>query len=201
MTRLPQSLLVLVTVAALAYACTYAAEKEQDAPAAPGSEAPAFALKDVYGKEFKLADFKDKIVVLEWINQDCPVSRGAHEKKLMQDSYKKYAAKGVVWLAIDTTNGVQPEKNRVYAAQQSLAYPILHDTDGRVGRAYGAKTTPHMFVIDKGGKLVYSGAIDDRKDKNYVAAALDELLAGKPVSRPKTEPYGCTVKYPKSSKP
>lgn len=184
----------LALIGTLAYTQAPAAQRG-GAPAVIGSQAPDFALKDVYGKEFKFGDFKDKVVVLEWINRECPVSRGAHEKKVMQDLYKKYATKGVIWLAIDTTAGSDPEKNRIYAAEKGLAYPILHDPDGQVGRAYGAKTTPHMFVIDKTGKLVYNGAIDDRKNTNFVAAALDEVLAGKPVSTSKTDPYGCSVKY------
>jgi peroxiredoxin len=189
--------IVVATLGAAVYTYAPAAQKAgAPAAAAIGSQAPDFTLKDAYGKEFKLSDFKDKIVVLEWINQHCPVSHGTHQKRLMQDTYKKYAGKGVIWLAIDTTAGAQPEKNRVYAADQGIAYPILHDTDGKVGHSYGAKRTPHMFVIDKAGKLAYTGAIDDHKDKNYVSIALDELLAGKSVSNPETEPYGCGVKYP-----
>lgn len=161
-----------------------------------GSSASDFTLKDSYGKEFRLADYKDRVVVLEWVNQDCPVSKGKHTKKVMQDTYAKYVDK-VVWLGIDTTAGRQAEGNRVYAAKMGIAYPVLLDADGKVGRSYGARTTPHMFVIAK-GKLVYAGAIDDGKDggQNYIAAALDEVLAGKPVSKAKTEPYGCKVKYP-----
>ena len=163
----------------------------------PGQTAPDFALKDAYGKEFKISDFKGKIVVLEWLNKGCPISRGAHEKQEMQKVYKKYAAKGVVWLGIDSTEGAQLDENRVYAAELGLAYPILHDPDAIAAKAYGATNTPHMFVINKDGKLVYAGAIDDKADKNYVAAAIDDLLAGKPVSKPKTEAYGCTLKNSK----
>lgn len=163
----------------------------------PGQAAPDFSLKDAYGKEFKLSDFKGKIVVLEWINQDCPISRGAHEKQQMQKTYKKYAAKGVIWLGIDSTETVKPERNRVYAAEQGLAYPILHDPEAVAAIAYGARRTPHMFVIDKEGKVAYVGAIDDKADRNYVAAAIDDLLAGKPVGKPKTEAYGCTLKNSK----
>lgn len=184
--------LALATVGAVLYTYAPAAENERSAA---GGQAADFTLKDTYGKEFKLSDFKGKVVVLEWLNQHCPVSRGAHEKKIMQDTYKKYAGKGVIWLAIDTTPGNEPDKNRVYAADKGLAYPILHDIDGKVGRAYGAKTTPHMFVIDKAGKIAYNGAIDNRKDTNYVSAALDSVLAGKPVETPTTEPYGCGIKY------
>ena len=189
--------IALTTMAAVVYTAAPAAEKPNTEMtlAALGSPAPDFVLKDAYGKEFKLSEFKDKVVVLEWLNQDCPVSRGTHQKKIMQDTYKKYADKGVIWLGVCSTAGEKPDRDRVYAAAQGLAYPILHDVDGKVGHAYQAKTTPHMFVIDKTGKLAYTGAIDDRKDKNYVATAVDELLEGKPVSTPKTEPYGCGVKY------
>jgi len=160
-----------------------------------GAPAPGFSLPDTYGKTFTLAEFKGKTVVLEWLNQKCPVSRGKHKDKTMQTTYAKYADKGVVWLGIDSSHYLKAESNRVYAAQKHLNYPILNDPDGKVGWAYGAKTTPHMFVIDKEGKLIYDGAIDDKGKTNYVAAALDSLLAGKPVAKPKTQPYGCSVKY------
>lgn len=170
-----------------------AADEKPSAQAKIGEKAPDFALKDAFGKEHKLSDYRGKIVVLEWINQQCPVSKGKHTKQTMQESYKKHADQ-VVWLAIDTKAN-DPEKNRVYAAKMGIAYPILHDTDGKVGRAYNARTTPHMFVIDKEGKLVYDGAIDDKGETNYVDNAIHDLLEGKTVSKPKTEPYGCGVKY------
>jgi peroxiredoxin len=160
-----------------------------------GSAAPDFKLKDTFGKEFALSEFKGRPVVLEWVNQDCPVSRAAHEKSKMQNVYKKYADKGVIWLGVDSTQGMTAERNRVYAARMSMAYPILLDPEGKVGRLYQAKRTPHMFVIDKGGTLVYDGAIDDQKNQNYVAAALDDLMANRPVSKSKTDAYGCGIKY------
>jgi peroxiredoxin len=169
---------------------------ESKSKAEVGKPAPAFALKDLYGKEFSLSEFKGKTVVLEWFNVGCPVVKKAHRAHVMQDTYKKAVDKGVVWLAIDTTAGAQAEANRVHAVQNGLAYPILLDKDGEVGRAYGAKTTPHMFVINKDGVLVYNGAIDDKGEKNYVANALEALGAGKDVSPANTEPYGCGVKYP-----
>lgn len=177
------------------YSQSTAAPSKEDIKAKIGEPAPDFTLKDEYGKEFKLSEFKNKIVVLEWINQKCPVSQGHHDKQTMQKNYKKAADK-VVWLAIDTGKANQPESNRIYAAKMSLAYPILHDTDGKVGRMYGATHTPHMFVIDKGGKLAYDGAIDDKGETNYVASAIEALLAGKTVDKTKTEPYGCGIKYP-----
>jgi peroxiredoxin len=157
--------------------------------------APDFKLKDCFAKDFTGAEFKGKIVVLEWLNPGCPVSHGAHEKAKMQTIYKRYADHGVVWLGIDSTSTDNAEKDRVYAAQMGLAYPILVDADGKVGHSFQAKRTPHMFVIDRDGNLAYEGAIDDQKDKNYVAAAIDDLLAGRPVAKPKTDPYGCGIKY------
>jgi peroxiredoxin len=162
-----------------------------------GQTAPDFALKDIYGKEFKLSEFKGKILVLEWMNRTCPVSTGAHEKQQMQRVYRQYAGKGVAWLAVDSTEAAKAEDDRVHAAEYGLAYPILLDPDAKAANAYGARRTPHMFVIDKDGKLAYAGAIDDKGDNNYVAAAIENLLAGKTVSKPKTEAYGCGVKNAK----
>jgi len=160
-----------------------------------GKPAPKFKLPDVYGNEISLDQFKGKIVVLEWMNRNCPVSKGAHTRNEMQDTYKKYAGQGVVWLAIDSSYDTDGEANRAYAAKMGLAYPILHDPDGKVGKAYGAKTTPHMFVIAKNGTLAYNGAIDDQGDTNYVDAALAALTTGKTVEKSKTKPYGCGIKY------
>jgi peroxiredoxin len=187
--------LAIAATAAVIFLGQAAAGKGTPTKADIGAAAPSFALEDVYGKTFTLGDFKEHVVVLEWINQHCPVSHGKHKDGTMQNTYKKYADKGVIWLAIDSTYGAKPEANRVYAAQMGIAYPILHDPDGKVGHMYGAKTTPHMFVIDKKGVLVYDGAIDDQGKANYVAAALDAVLAGKPVENAKTKPYGCGVKY------
>ncbi len=191
---------------AMAIYQTVAAEGAADTKAAIGKAAPDFTLPDAYGKAFSLSEFKGKIVVLEWINQHCPVSHRCHRQKLMQSLYSKYAKQGVVWLAIDTTAGAEPEKNRIYAAQQTLAYPILHDKDGKVGRRYEARTTPHMFVIDKSGTLVYAGALDDDlkggnpEKTDYVEAAIEAVKAGKPVAKARTKSYGCPVKYaPKRS--
>ncbi len=195
MMRLSIGIAAFCAMAGLSFLGIHALAADAPGKAQVGSPAPGFELKDVYGKDFKLADFKDKIVVLEWINQKCPVSLAKHDDQVMQKTYAKYAAKGVVWLAIDSTAGRKAEENRVYAAQKGLAYPILDDSEGKVGRAYGAKTTPHMFVIDRKGILAYDGAIDDKGTKNYVAAAIECLLADKPVENAKTTPYGCSVKY------
>jgi peroxiredoxin len=185
----------LIVHGSLSAAPEAASSGSQQATAKLGSPAPDFKLKDSFGKEFTISEFKGKPVILEWINQDCPVSKGAHEKKNMQNVYKKYADKGAVWLGIDSTHGMTAERNRVYAAQMGLAHPILLDPDGKVGHMYQAKRTPHMYVIDSAGVLVYDGAIDDQKETNYVAAALDDLLANRPVSKSRTDAYGCTIKY------
>jgi len=168
-----------------------------------GEIAPDFELESCDGRQYKLSDAKDKIVVLEWINQDCPVSRSARPK--LKETAEAYAKLGVVWLAIDSTNYQTPEQNDKYRKTHDLPYPILMDNDGKVGRAYGAKVTPHIFVIAK-GKLVYAGAHDNQQQRrgreqpeyrNYVAEALDAILAGKDVPSPTTTPYGCPVKYKK----
>ena len=159
-----------------------------------GKPAPDFELKGIDGKTYKLADYKDKVVVLEWFNQDCPVSRSYTSK--MKELAAKYGESGVVWLAIDSTHYQTAQKDAEYHKKHEMPYPILMDSDGRVGHLYGAKTTPHMFVIDK-GKLVYMGAIDDRYERNYVADALTAVRAGKEVPLAETKPFGCSVKYKK----
>lgn len=190
---------VLAGTGALALTLMFTQVFAADTPEAAkvGAAAPDFKLKDLYGKEFTLSEFKDKIVVLEWLNIGCPVSQGAHEEQTMQKTYRKYAGKDVIWLGIDTTSGASAEKDRVYGVEMMLPYPILLDKEGKVGHAYGAKTTPHMFVIDKSGKLAYAGAIDDKGDTNYVAGAIDAILAGKTPSPAETKSYGCGIKYPR----
>jgi len=193
----------VVLVAFWMHSRTTAAPDAAQRKADIGQPAPDFTLRDVYGKQFTLSEFKGKIVVLEWVNPDCPVSRGRHESQLMQKTYAKYADKDVIWLGIDSTHYAKPETLRVYRAQKYLAFPILMDPEGKVGRLYDAKTTPHMYVIDRQGRLVYAGAIDNdprgnKKDDeriNYVAAAVEDLLADRAVATGRTDPYGCSVKY------
>jgi len=169
--------------------------------APPVPKAPGFTLSDHAGKKVSLSDCAGKIVVLEWINPQCPVSRRHYTTPTMKNLATKYAPKGVVWLAVNSSHFATPKQNKAWADKYTLPYPILDDSAGKVGRAYGARTTPDMRIIDKTGKLAYTGAIDDdprgnkKKRTNYVAKALDELLAGKKVSTPKTKPYGCSVKY------
>jgi peroxiredoxin len=172
-------------------------------PAEPGKKAPDFTLKNYDGKRIRLADYRGKIVVLEWFNYGCPFSRYHYETvKTMAGVAGRYKAKDVVWLAINSTKHLEVEKHKEFAKSNEVGYPILDDSSGKVGRAYGAETTPHMFIIDKKGNIVYDGAIDDspqgRKKQNvtnYVDKALAEVIAGKAVTIPDTKPYGCTVKY------
>jgi peroxiredoxin len=182
------------------------AAAKSDAKAKVGEPAPQFSLKDQDGKTVSLADYKGKVVVLEWFNDQCPYVVKHYTGGDMNTTAKKYAEKDVVWLAINTTAGKTAEDNKKVAGDWKIDRPILADTTSEVAQAYQSKNTPTMYVIDKEGKLVYMGAIDsdnsaDQKKiagaTNYVAKALDEVLAGKPVSEPKTKAYGCGVKYQK----
>jgi len=185
---------------------------EEEKPAAKvGDQAPDFTLKGIDGKEYKLSEFtkEDKIVVLEWFNPDCPWVVLHHERNTtMKETARKYKDKDVVWLAINSGHEGHPttgvERNMKAAKAWEISYPILLDPTGEVGKAYDAKTTPHMYVIDKDGILAYAGAIDDHRENrnppgenNYVEKVLDQLLAGESVVVKETRPYGCTVKYPR----
>lgn len=180
------------------------------ANAVPGKPANDFTLKDVTGKTVHLADYKGKYVVLEWFNQGCPFVQKHYESGNMQSLQKTYTGKGVVWLAISSTNPKSGDYRDPQGAQGVMRdwkmnpTAFVLDEDGTVGRTWGARATPHMFVVDPGGKVIYAGAIDDkatwrqedvRTAKNYVAAALDEAMAGKPVTTANTAAYGCSVKY------
>lgn len=167
-----------------------------------GAPAPTFSLEDQDGKKVSLSDFSGKIVVLEWINPDCPFVKRHYEAKTMTTTANKYKDKNVVWLAVNTTHYMAKDKYKEWIKTHNLSYPILDDHEGAVGRMYGAKTTPHMFIIGKDGKLVYQGGVDDDNsgDKgksavNYIDQALAELTADKAVSVATTRPYGCSVKY------
>lgn len=174
------------------------------------SKAPDFRLKDSNGNEHSLSDFAGKTVVLEWINYDCPFVKKHYDSKNMQSLQEKYSQKGVIWLAIcSSAKGKQGHFSNDEINKRSKEYntkftAYLIDENGKIGKMYGAKTTPHMYVINSDGILVYAGAIDDIKstdakdiDKatNYVAKALDEVLSGKKVTNKSTTPYGCSVKY------
>ncbi len=141
--------------------------------------------------------------MLEWTNPDCPFVQRHYRAKTMSSLADRFKDKDVVWLAVNSTSYMDAAKDRAWHAEQAMKYPILDDSGGAVGGAYGARTTPHMFVIDKTGTVVYQGAIDDDaagasdSPRNYVGEALDEITAGKPVAVAETKPYGCSVKYSK----
>lgn len=175
-----------------------------------GQPAPDFTLSDLSGKTVKLSDQKGKFVVLEWVNPECPYVRKHYDSANMQTLQKEFGAKQVAWLTINSTREghsefKSPAQMSTWMKEQGGApAATLLDRDSKVGQLYGAVTTPHMYVIDPKGTLVYVGAIDDKRStnpadvktsKNYVRVALGESMAGKPVSAASTTPYGCTVKY------
>lgn len=202
MRRMTSVLLTLGAVALLAVSAIAGAE--------PGTEAPGFTLKDTEGNETTLQGYLDdgKTVVLEWFNPDCPFIKKHHANhKTMNETYAKFAEKDVVWLAINSgapgKQGAGLERNQKAVKEYEMPFPVLMDESGEVGKAYGARTTPHMFIVTPDGKVAYAGAIDDDRsaDKlgktNYVADALSELAGGKAVSVTESKAYGCSVKYAK----
>jgi peroxiredoxin len=196
---------------ASAVAAVAATKAEPALPSAKlGAPAPDFTLTDLDGKPVSLSSFRGKTVVLEWFNPGCPFVKASHTKGSLVDTAARHAKDGVVWLAINSgapgKQGHGVEANREGQQSFKLAHPILLDEGGRVGRAYAAAHTPHLYVINKEGVLVYRGAIDNSPDAeggsptggkliNYVDAALSDLAAGRPVATPETEAYGCSVKY------
>jgi len=175
-----------------------------------GAPAPDFELAEVDGQKVRLSQFRGKTVVLEWFNPDCPFVRKSHTKGSLVGTAARHTQAGVVWLAINSgapgKQGHGAERNRQAKQEYQLSHPILLDEDGQVGKTYGAKRTPTLFVVDAQGVLVYAGAIDNSPDAegespegnklvNYVDDALKALSAKKPVEVPRTEAYGCTVKY------
>jgi len=190
--------------------CLLAVAASARAGAIVGKAAPSISLQDSDGKTVKLEDFKGKYVVLEWVNFSCPFVKKQYGSGNMQALQKKYTDKGVIWLSIcSSAEGKQgymtPEDAKTLSKERNAApTDLLLDPSGVVGKAYGAKTTPHMFVIDPKGKVLYNGAIDDKPStdpadvpgaKNYVAAALDQAMSGKKVQVASTQSYGCGVKY------
>src|SRR5438874_11984086 len=175
-----------------------------------GSAAPDFSLTDAKGKTHSLSQYKGKYVVLEWFNPECPFVKKHYGSGNMQKLQEEYTGKGVVWLTIDssapgTEGNLTPEQAQKKMAEwKTRQTALLLDPEGKAGRAYGAKNTPDMIVINPEGKIVYEGAIDSKatpypsdipNSTNYVKVALDESMAGKPVSTSSTKPYGCSVKY------
>lgn len=177
-----------------------------------GKPAPDFTLPDLDGKKHTLSEYKGKIVVLEWINHGCPFVVKHYSSGNMQAVQKEATEKGIVWLSICSSapgkeGHMSPDEAKKKSKEVgSAASAYLIDEKGEVGQMYGAKVTPEIYIIDKEGNLVYHGAIDSIKSTNpadipkatnYVRKALEEILAGKPVSEPKTKAYGCSVKYAK----
>jgi peroxiredoxin len=174
-----------------------------------GQPAPDFTGTDINGKTVKLSDYKGKIVVIESYNSDCPFCHNHYASGAMQELQRDLAAKGVVWLLVDSVNTnnfsyrTPAQAQAEWAAEKIAATAWLDDHAGDIGHLYGVKTTPHCFVVAADGTLAYAGAIDNRPQpfgdprtaKNYVRAAVDDLLAGKPVEVSQTKPYGCAVHY------
>jgi peroxiredoxin len=196
--------------ATLATVLTTLASAPALASAVVGEAAPAFTLPDSNGKPRSLAEFQGKVVVLEWWNPECPFVGKHYGSGNMQRLQKEWTAKGVVWLTVNSSAAGQQgyvdgaKANALMEERGGASTAVLLDHDGNVGKAYGAKTTPHLFVIDGKGRLAYAGGIDDKPStdkadvataKNYVSAALAEVTAGKAVTIASTQSYGCGVKY------
>jgi peroxiredoxin len=199
MKSLSFAFLLLVTTA------LYAAESP-----AVGGAAPDFSLPDANGKTHSLSDEKGKYVVLEWFNPECPFVKKHYGSGNMQKLQSEYTGKGVVWFSIDSNapgyegNMTSEQAQKIMKKWNTKQTALLLDPEGKAGRSYGARNTPHMFVINPEGKIIYEGAIDSKatpnpddiaSSTNYVKAALDESMSGKPVSNANTRPYGCSVKY------
>jgi peroxiredoxin len=180
-----------------------------DSPAV-GTTAPDFSLTDSKGKTQSVSQYKGKYVVLEWFNPDCPFVKKHYGSGNMQKLQEEFTAKGVVWLSIDSSapglegNLTAEQAEKKIAEWKTKQTALVLDPDGKAGRSYGAKNTPHMFVINPEGKIIYEGAIDSKAtpspsdiagSTNYVKVALEESMAGKTVSNANTKPYGCSVKY------
>ena len=162
-------------------------------------------LVDHQGSEVKLGDYAGKIIVLEWMNYDCPFVKPHYESGTFATLAKNYAEKNVVWFGVNSTNYATVETNKAWAEKNNVPYPILDDHEGKLGKAYNATNTPHIYVMDAKGKTAYAGAIDNApigqladgqaEYVNYADKALAELTSGKSVTVSETKPYGCTVKY------
>jgi peroxiredoxin len=200
--RIHALVLLLAAIALTAFMAT------SEGPAVEiGKAVPEFSLTDINGKTHKLSEYKGKIVVLEWTNPNCPFVQRVYREGIMTATQKKAAEKGAVWITINSTHPqhkdfeTNEELAKIYKDWKAQYTAFLTDLEGTVGRMFDAKTTPHMFVINKDGKLAYAGAIDDdprgsKTEKvNYVQAALDELTSGRSVSTATTKSYGCSMKY------
>src|SRR5213083_2516338 len=200
--------LILTAITVVASGVLYAA----DVPPV-GSAAPDFSAPDASGKTQSLSQYKGKYVVLEWFNPECPFVKKHYGSDNMQKLQDEYTGKGIVWLTIDsnapgTQGSLTPEEaEKIATSWKAHETALLLDPEGNAGRAYGAKNTPNMVIINPEGKIIYRGAIDSKatpnpsdipSSTNYVKAALDQSLSGKSVSTPETKPYGCSVKYKSS---
>lgn len=209
--RAMRNLTTLLTIVGLAaLGSSSLADKPAASSPVVGKPAPDFALKDLSGNEVKLSSFKGKLVVLEWFNPGCPFVQRSHSVGSLVDTAKRHMKDGVTWLAINSgaqgKQGAAADANAEAVKKWAIPNPVLRDEAGTVGKAYGATNTPNMFVIDKTGKVVYAGAIDNSPDGegkspqggklvNYVDAALGDIAAGRAVQTAVTRPYGCSVKY------
>lgn len=175
-----------------------------------GQPAPAFNVANTTGKTHTLADYKGKYVVLEWVNPGCPFVRKHYDSDNMQSTQRKAASAGAVWLAVNSTSRnsgdyLAPDAmSKWMSEQKAAATATLMDTDGSIGKAYGARTTPHMYIIDPQGTLIYAGAIDSKPTAriddiasatNYISTGLGEATTGKPITTAITRAYGCSIKY------
>jgi len=200
--------LILTIVTSLIATAVFASD-----PPLVGSAAPDFSLTDVKGKTHSLSEYRGKYVVLEWFNPECPFVKKHYGGGNMQKLQDEYTGKGVVWLTINSNapgtqgNLTAEEAEKITTAWKTHQTALLLDPEGKAGRAYGAKNTPDMVIIDPEGKIAYEGAIDSKatpnpadipSSTNYVKAALDESLAGKPITTRQTKPYGCHVTYKSS---
>jgi len=201
--RLRPCIWTMTLAAAFAFTLSAAAVKV-------GDPAPDFTGTDSHGQQVKLSEYRGKFVVLEWTNNGCPYTKKHYNSGNMQSLQKEWTARGVVWLTIlSSAPGEQgfmtaPEENAYITKVHADPTAAILDPKGSIGREYDARTTPHMFVIDPSGKLIYAGAIDDhatpdpddiKSSKNYVSEALSDAMAGKPIAVSSTRPYGCSVKY------
>ncbi|MBX2796079.1 MAG: redoxin domain-containing protein [Myxococcales bacterium] len=196
----------LIGVAMIASGCASSSATTTSSAATIGQAAPAFTLTDLSGTSHSLSDLRGSTVVLEWFNPGCPYVKYAHGEGPLEDQASRVQGDGIKWLAINSgapgKQGHGVEANTAAKAAWSMEHPVLVDEDGAVGRAYGAITTPQMYVIDPEGTLVYKGAIDNKPmgkgrgtTKNFVDLALASLAAGTAVETADTKPYGCSVKY------
>jgi len=193
-----------------AFAFLNTSAPDAQAAATVGKAAPAFSVKDSNGNVRKLSEFKGRYVVLEWLNYACPFVKKHYDSGNMQATQNAARKQGAVWLSINSSaagkqgHSTGSEANKLTRENKASPSAVLLDANGKVGKAYGAKTTPHMFVINHKGVIIYNGAIDDKPStdqadikgaKNYVLTALSQVRKGQKVSTPSTQPYGCSVKY------